>query len=136
MTSGVAQVGQIVEGAQEVTLERSAAHLGSGTVSVYATPSMVLFIEQVCRSMIDDALPEGQVTVGVQINLHHLAPTPVGDTVELRAEVVAVDGNVIDFEVEVWDSTEVVGKATHRRVIIDVGRFIRRVEGKTPVTST
>jgi predicted thioesterase len=123
-------VGQVKEDIQEVTRDRSATHIGSGTLGVYATPAMVLFIEMVCKRMTDEFLSEGEVTVGVRISLDHLAPTPVGDQVRIRAEIVSIEGNLIDFKVELWDAEEKVGEGEHRRAIINIARFMRRVESK------
>ena len=102
-------VGMTCEDQEQVTPEISAEHVGSGTLRVYATPAMALFIERVCRSMVDPLLPEGNLTVGVHLELHHLAPTPVGDQVRLKARIVAVEGKSMTFEADIWDSHEVVG---------------------------
>ena len=129
-------VGNVRESAQEVTRERSATHLGSGTLGVYATPSMALFVELVCRGMIDSKLPEGQASVGIRIDLRHLAPTPVGDTVRIRAEITAIEDNQVFFSAQLWDSKEVIGEALHQRAVIDVERFLRRVRSKAPEGDT
>ncbi len=130
------QVGSIEETIQEVTKERSATHLGSGTLGVYATPSIALFVEQVCRQMIDPILPEGQASVGVRIDLRHLAPTPVGDTVRLRAEITSIEDNLVSFQAQIWDSKEMIGEALHQRAVIDVERFLKRVRSKMPEVKT
>ena len=130
MTIDPLEVGLSSEGAQEVTPEVSATHIGSGDLLVYATPAMAALIENTCASMAAKHLPEGQSTVGVEIHVHHLAPTPVGGVVRVRAEIVQIEGNVITFKVEIHDEVELVGEATHRRVIIDKERFLRRVRSK------
>ncbi len=130
------QVGSIAESIQVVAKDRSATHLGSGTLGVYATPSMALFVEQVCRQMIDPILPEGQASVGVRIDLRHLAPTPVGDTVRLRAEITSIEDNLVSFQAQIWDSKEMIGEALHQRVVIDVERFLKRVRSKMPEVKT
>lgn len=109
---------------------RTAAHLGSGTLRVFATPSMVLMMEDTCRRMVEPYLTAGQSTVGVSLKVRHLAPTPMGHTVRCRAEVVAVEGAVVTFRAEVWDPVEKVGEGEHKRAVIDVDRFLRRVEAK------
>jgi predicted thioesterase len=109
---------------------RTAAHLGSGTLRVFATPSMVLLIEDVCRRMVEPYLASGESTVGISLKVRHLAPTPIGQTVRCRAEVIAVEGVVITFRAEVWDPAEKVGEAEHKRAVIELDRFLRRVETK------
>jgi fluoroacetyl-CoA thioesterase len=122
--------GLAAEASQAVTEALTAAHVGSGTLRVYATPCMVMFIEEVCRTMVEPYLAPGESTVGVSLKVRHLAATPVGQTVRCRAEVVDVNESVITFHVEVWDPAEKVGEGEHKRAVIDVERFLRRVQAK------
>ncbi len=130
MTNSGLHLGDSAEDLQEVTPERTASHIGSGALRVYASPAMALFIEQVCRRMAEAHLPPEKTTVGVELHLRHLAPTPLGATVRVRIEVVGLEGEAIDFKADVWDDVEKVGQADHRRRVIDVDRFLRRVEAK------
>jgi predicted thioesterase len=130
MTTESIAVGMVSESTQEVTPERTAVHLGSGALRVFATPAMALLIEETCRKMVEPHLPPGKSTVGVYLELRHLAPTPVGRTVRAWTEIEAVEENVITFRAQVWDEIEQVGEARHRRAIIDIDRFQRRVEAK------
>jgi fluoroacetyl-CoA thioesterase len=118
------------EGSQVVTVERTAKHIGSGDVRVYATPMMALFIEKFCRELIEPFLAGGQTSVGVSIRLDHLAPTPMGDEVRIGAEVNNVEGNMVHFTATLWDSEEKIGAGHHTRAIVDLARFMKRVEGK------
>jgi len=124
------RVGLIEEAHLTVDRQMTADHIGSGSLQVFATPAMVAFVEQVCRRMADDRLPEGQSTVGIRVDVRHRAPTPLGGQVRLRAEVTGFDGRQIEFQVQLWDQTELIGDADHTRVIIDDARFIKRVESK------
>jgi fluoroacetyl-CoA thioesterase len=130
MTEPPLEIGMSTEVSQKVTHELSAPHIGSGDLIVYATPAMAAFVERACARMVAKHLPEGQTTVGVEIHVHHLAPTPVGADVRLRAEVVRIDGKEITFEARIYDEVELVGEAYHRRVIIDEERFLQRVRSK------
>jgi fluoroacetyl-CoA thioesterase len=122
--------GMSVEDTQEVTSEVTATHVGSGSLRVYATPAMALFVERTCKDMVAPLLPKGYDTVGVDIRVRHLAPTPVGGKVRIRAEVVAADEKTIVFKAQLWDDVEMVGEADHQRVVIDVERFLKRVREK------
>jgi predicted thioesterase len=124
------RVGSVAEASYEVTPDLVASHLGSGSLRVFATPAMALLVERTCRRMVEAGLPQGQSSVGVDIRVRHLAPTPQGKTVVVRAEVVAVEGRTVDFKADVRDDRELVGEAEHRRVVIDLDRFLRRVEAK------
>jgi len=123
--------GMTLEATQEVSSERSAQRMGSGALSVYATPAMGAFIENICCRMIDPLLPEGKTTVGVEITIRHLAPTPVGRTVHARLEVVSSEGSLITFQASLRDDFEMIGTAEHRRAIVDIDRFLKRVESKS-----
>jgi predicted thioesterase len=113
-----------------VTESLTATHLGSGGVNVYATPSMIALMEYAAVNAIDHLLPDGQASVGTMLNVRHLAATPLGHQVRARAEVTEVDGRKVTFTVQAWDEQELIGEGTHTRVVIDLARFLQRVEGK------
>jgi len=111
-------------------MENSAIHLGSGSSRVLATPWMIAFMERVSHRLLTCCLPEGYSSVGTHLDVRHLAPTPVGATIRVRAEVLSVDGIKVYFSIEAWDSLEKIGEGKHERVVIDEARFLRRVEKK------
>lgn len=123
--------GLVGEQEEQVSAERTAPHIGSGELAVYATPAMAALIEQTCAQLVQPHLASGTSTVGVELHLRHLAPTPAGSHVRARAELVEVDGDRLTFGVQVWDHHELVGEAEHRRVVIEIERFLRRVASKT-----
>ncbi len=130
MTEPPLEVGLSSEVSQEVTPEVSAPHIGSGDLLVYATPAMVALVERTCARMVVKHLRKGQTTVGMEVHVHHLAPTPIGGVVRVRAEIVHIEGSVITFDAKIYDEVELVGEANHRRAIIDEERFLRRVRIK------
>jgi fluoroacetyl-CoA thioesterase len=121
-----------------VAEENTARHLGSGNVTVLATPEMVRLMERASVAAVDHLLPSGQRTVGIRLDVRHLAATPVSMRVTARSELVAVEGRKLTFRVEAHDEVEKVGEGpsaslrtgTHWRTIIDVDRFRSRVERK------
>ncbi len=113
-----------------VTEAQTARHLGSGGVMVFATPSMIALMERAAVAAIDHLLPEGQASVGVMVNVRHLAATPLGHQVRARAEVTGVEGRQISFRVEAWDEKELIGEGTHTRFVIDLARYMQRLESK------
>lgn len=124
------QVGMKAEVTRLVEERFTAAHVGSGTLKVLATPSMIGFMERASLDLLQRGLPEGQSTVGTLVNVRHLAATPMGQEVRVVAEVIEVDGRRVTLHVEAWDRQEKVGDGTHERFIIDVERFLKRVEAK------
>jgi predicted thioesterase len=113
-----------------VTEKDTAAHLGSGTVSVFGTPALVGLMEAAAVQALADSLPAGQTSVGAGIDVRHLAPTPVGMHVRARAELVGAEGRRLSFRIEAWDEVERIGEATHERMIIDAERFVTRASAK------
>jgi fluoroacetyl-CoA thioesterase len=122
--------GMTREDSFEVSMENSAIHLGSGSSRVLATPWMIAFMERVSHRLLTCCLPEGYSSVGTHLDVRHLAPTPVGATIRVRAKVLSVDGIKVNFSIEAWDSLEKIGEGKHERVVIDEARFLRRVEKK------
>jgi fluoroacetyl-CoA thioesterase len=86
-----------------VAEEHTAQHLGSGAVKVFATPQMVLLMEQASVAAVDHLLPAGYCTVGAHLDIGHLAPTPVGFAVRTFAELIEVDGRRLAFRVQVFE---------------------------------
>lgn len=119
-------------GEKTTTVDESllASHWGSGGLLVYATPAMIALMEAAAVAAIDHLLPEGQASVGTMLNVRHLAATPVGHQVRARAEVTAVEGRNVTFTVRAWDEKELIGEGTHTRFVIDIARFLQRVETK------
>ncbi|MDD5219786.1 MAG: thioesterase family protein [Candidatus Bipolaricaulis sp.] len=113
-----------------------ASAFGSGLVEVLATPVLVGFCEECARQLVEPALPAGQKTVGVSIALDHLAATPPGMTVTVRAELIAIDGRRLTFRIEACDEVELVGRAQHVRCVIDASRFESRVAQKVTQART
>jgi predicted thioesterase len=118
------------EESYNVEEQHTAAHVGSGGSRVLASPWMIAFMERAARKLLGDRLPPGYSSVGVHVDVRHLAPSPVGSTVRVEARVTAIDGLKVDFSVQAWDDYELIGEGTHRRVVIEEARFLRRVAGK------
>lgn len=128
--TGLVQPGLFLEETFLVGEEQSALHVGSGSSRVLATPWMIAFMERTARNLLAQHLPEGFSSVGVLVNVRHLAPTPVGATVRARSEVLEVEGMRVTFEVKAWDHADLVGEGQHQRAVIDEARFLRRVASK------
>ena len=124
------QIGLAAERSETVVESLLATRLGSGSVEVYATPAMVALMESAAVAAIEPLLPEGQSSVGIALDVKHLAATPPGQQVRARAEVATVEGRKVTFHVQAWDEQELIGEGTHTRFVIDVARFMQRVQSK------
>ncbi len=121
-----------MKGIAETCVERedTAAEVGSGSLLVYATPCMVALMEGAACEAIAEAIPEGQTTVGIELNIQHLAATPVGMEVRAEAEVTAVEGKVITFELHAFDESGEIGKGTHKRCVVNAQKFLEKTYSK------
>ena len=98
---------------------------------VFATPMMVLFMENAALNAVKPYLEPGETCVGTGVSLKHLAPTPVGHRVTAEAEVSKVQGRRIEFKVSARDDIEEIGVGTHERVVVDRRRFGDRLAAKS-----
>ncbi|MCP1767392.1 thioesterase family protein [Bradyrhizobium japonicum] len=119
-------VGLMAEKLVTITPEMTVGHVVPGMPEVYGTPMMILHMEMAAGSTIQPSLPAGYVSVGMMVDVRHLAATPVGRTVRAVARVVAVEARSVLFEVEAWDGGRKIGDGTHRRGVVDVAEFERR----------
>jgi fluoroacetyl-CoA thioesterase len=110
-----------------VTFEKTAASVGSGLVEVYATPAMIALMENTSSELVQAYLPEGDNTVGSEVNIIHVKPTAVGQKVYCESTVSAVDGRKISFKLRAWDEQGDIGHGTHTRFIINTERFMNKV---------
>jgi fluoroacetyl-CoA thioesterase len=97
---------------------------------VFATPMMVMAMENAALNAIRDYLEAGESAVGTTVDIRHLAATPAGHTVTAQAEVTAVDGRRVAFNVSARDETEEIGNGTHERMVVDVARLAKRLAAK------
>lgn len=107
-----------------------ASKLGSGSVPVFGTPALIALMERAAVNALRSHLEEGEDSVGVSVNVRHLAATPMGKRVRAEAEVTVVEGKKITFAVRAFDSQEKVGEGTHERVLIDREAFIWKIASK------
>jgi fluoroacetyl-CoA thioesterase len=98
--------------------------------AVLATPWLVAHLEYAARNAIAPCLEDHERSVGTFLEVEHLAPVPEGFTVVCKARVIHADGPVVTFQIEAHDGRELVAKGLHRRRVIDVDRFARRVQRK------
>lgn len=118
--------GMTAEKLLTVTPEMTVGHVVPGMPAVYGTPMMILHMEMAAGSAVQPFLPAGHVSVGMMVNIRHLAATPVGRTVRATARVVAIDARSVLFEVEAWEGDRKIGDGTHRRGVVNVAEFEQR----------
>ncbi len=105
--------------------ELTADRYGNEGLAVLATPALVGLFEQAAMLALDGLLAEGEGSVGSAVDIVHLAPTPAGAEVTVRARLSEVDGRQTWFELEAVDERETVARGRHSRVVVDWARFER-----------
>ncbi len=125
ITPGLTGMAAIVVGP-----EHTAPFVGSGRIAVLATPVMINVIEAAALAAIEHLLPEGHQSLGIKLDVSHIAATPVGLRVTATAEVLRVEGRTVTVRVEAHDEVEPIGGGKHQRVVVSVARFDERVQRK------
>ena len=124
------EIGMKGEVSALVEREDTAQEVGSGSLLVYATPCMAALMEGAACEAIEAGLAEGETTVGIELNLKHIAATPVGMDVRAEAEVTAVEGKIITFSIKAFDEAGEIGNATHKRALVNAQRFLDKTYDK------
>ena len=110
----------------QVTENQTAIQYGSGLLPVFATPALIALMENTAMQLI--TLPAGSSSVGISINMQHLKATPVGASIQCTATIAAIEGRKYTFDIIATDnSSELIGKATHERVIVDIEKFMSKI---------
>jgi predicted thioesterase len=122
----IIKVGMSAERTLVVPPERTVGHFVRGMPMVYATPMMILEMEMTSGDAINRYLEPGWITVGTEVDIRHLAATPVGATVRTTARVIAVERRVIRFEVEAFDGERRIGEGRHARGLVNLATFNKR----------
>lgn len=124
LSPGVSRINRFV-----VDPDRTISFMGEEG-RVYATPWFVRDVEHTCRELILEHVDPGEDSVGIEVAVKHMAPTPPGMAVEITATVTAVEGRRVAFTVTAKDEIEAIGSGTHARFVVDVAKTLERVKAK------
>ncbi|MEI7681069.1 MAG: thioesterase family protein [Betaproteobacteria bacterium] len=121
-----------LKGSVEIVVgeEHTAPHVGSGRVRVLATPIMINLMEAAALQAVEGLLPAGHQTVGIHLDVTHVAATPVGMRVRAHAELMRVDKRTLFFDVSAEDEKERIGGGLHERIVINLAKFDGRMQDK------
>ena len=128
MDEPLAKITPGMTGRQDVVVTKELTVGGhvEGMPYVYGTPMMILLMELAAGSAIAAHLPEGWVSVGSEVNIRHLAPTPIGRKVVATARVLETTRRSILFSVEAHDGERLIGDGTHRRGAVNLAEFAKK----------
>lgn len=111
-----------------VVEENTARTMGSGDLSVFATPAMVALMEHAAMTAVAAALPEGSTTVGSEMNCSHIKPSKLGAVITATAVLTAIEGRKLTFTVGASDEQGIIGEGVHIRFIVDRERFMAKLQ--------
>ena len=108
---------------------RSISFMGP-ELRVYATPAFLGDLEWICRDWLLHEIGEGEDSVGVGVELEHTRATPLGMAVTFDVTLAAVDGRRATFDIVARDAVEEVGRARHRRMVVEKERLKAAIQKK------
>jgi fluoroacetyl-CoA thioesterase len=124
------KIGLTATAIETVLYTNIASALGSGNLSVYATPAMVALMEKAACNILNPYLESDSSSVGVSMDITHDAATLPGKIITATAELVEVDGRKLTFKVSAQDEYGIIGKGIHRRFIVNKEKFITKLKNK------
>ena len=121
-----------LKGYAETMVDESnvASSVGSGLLDVFSTPGMIALMEKACKESVAPFLDEGQGTVGIRLEVDHLAATPIGQKVWVDSELIAVDKRILTFAVMARSEKEKIGEGIHKRCVILNDRFLEKMKAR------
>jgi len=113
----------------EIAEDRVITFMGDD-LRIYETPSMIADIEYACRDLLFENLPAGFDSVGVIVNIKHVAATPIGQSVWVTVKIEGIEKRTVQFNCQVRDRIDLVGEGIHTRAIVSVDKHCVRVAQK------
>jgi fluoroacetyl-CoA thioesterase len=125
------QIGLTGELAFKVEPRHAIDFTSGGMPAVLSTPNLIGFLERTAREAMAGCLEDDERSVGVEIELRHLAPTPVGHTVHCTVRVIHAEDREVTFQISARDDLELIARGLHKRAVIRTESFSRRVKEKS-----
>ncbi len=114
-----------------VSNDLTAKTIQSGGLDVLATPALIAMMEKCAWQSVLSALEDGLDTVGTEITMTHLAPSPIGAKVTCTSELILINERELIFHIDAYDKTKKIGEATHKRFIIKISSFQNKAYSKS-----
>lgn len=108
-----------------------ACSYGSGLARVYATPSMIAFMEKTSSDFIAQFLENAEITVGTKVNIVHIKASPLLSEITCNVEIIEILGRKITLKVECICNNEIIGNGTHERFVVNLEKFEKKVYEKS-----
>jgi len=106
------------------------SRLGGVAVNVLSTPRLIQLLEGAAIEAIHEFIPADKVSLGTEVKIKHLSPTPLGMKVTANAILKRIDKKRLYFLVDAFDELEKVAEGEHVRVLVSKDQFLQKVERK------
>lgn len=113
-----------------VTEDMLAVNVGSGSLRVLATPTVVALMEEASTKLADTFLDEDLTTVGTMVEIQHISPSPIGAKIKVESKLISNDGRSFKFEVTAYDNAGMIANGTHNRVSVKSEKFQKKADEK------
>lgn len=113
-----------------VTEDMLAVNVGSGSLRVLATPTVVALMEEASTKLADTFLDEGLTTVGTMVEIQHISPSPIGAKIKVESKLISNYGRSFKFEVTAYDNAGMIANGTHNRVSVKSEKFQKKADEK------
>lgn len=113
-----------------VTEDMLAVNVGSGSLRVLATPTVVALMEEASTKLADTFLDGGLTTVGTMVEIQHISPSPIGAKIKVESKLISNDGRSFKFEVTAYDNAGMIANGTHNRVSVKSEKFQKKADEK------
>lgn len=110
-----------------VKKEETAEQMGSGDLPVLSSPSLIAYMENCCKEMMEGLLNDGETSVGTFITMKHSAPSKVGAVITIEARIKELSGSKYSFSLVAKDSDEIMAMGEHTRVVVKSDKFMKKV---------
>lgn len=118
------------EAAETVELKHTLSIHHPELPSVYSTPDMIRLMETACFSALQPFCEEGEITVGISINVEHRAASGIGAKIHAQAELESFDGRFYVMKVRAHDGVQEIGRGTVGRAVVHVPSFLKKMRDK------
>ena len=122
---------------KHVTVKKDllASQVGSGDADVFSTPMLINEMESASSQLLKAYLSPDMTSVGMSVDIKHLAPTLEGVEVKTVSELVNIEDRKYEFYIEAFDNAGIIAKGTHTRVVLNKDRFMEKAKQRREIPS-
>lgn len=124
------QTGIFIERKIETKPEMAASRFHENSPRVLSSPSLVTFMQTMCADLMAPFLDKTEMVVSIRIEMSHFASTPIGSTINIKAEIIKIEGDKVYFKINAYDDVEKIATGYNDMYIINEERFNKGIRRK------